>query len=123
MEAKYKVDEQRIYVTGLSMGGFGTWSLAIREPHRLAAIAPICGGGNPIAAKYIRSVDTPAWAFHGAKDTVVPLSKSEEMIDVLKQFEIEARLTVYPDAGHDSWTKAYNDDQLYEWLLAHKREG
>lgn len=123
MEANYKVDKRRIYVTGLSMGGYGTWALAFRESQRLAAIAPICGGGNMIAARYTKSITTPTWAFHGAKDTVVPLSKSQEMIDVLKQNKIEAKLTVYEDAGHDSWTQAYNNEELYEWLLAHQREG
>lgn len=123
IETQYKVDNQRIYVTGLSMGGFGTWSLAFRESERFAAIAPICGGGNVIAARYTKAITTPTWAFHGAKDTVVPLSKSQEMIDVLKQNKIEAKLTIYSDAGHDSWTESYNNEELYKWLLEHKRGG
>ncbi len=122
IEANYKVDKQRIYVTGLSMGGFGTWALASRESKRLAAIAPICGGGNAIAARYTKSITTPTWAFHGGKDRVVPLSESKEMIDVLKQNNIEARLTVYEDAGHDSWTETYDNPELYQWLLEHKLE-
>lgn len=122
MEANYKVDPQRIYVTGLSMGGFGTWSLAFRDSQRLAAIAPICGGGNTIAARYTKLITTPTWAFHGAKDRVVPLSRSEELIDILKKNNVDAKLTVYQDAAHDSWTETYNNDELYEWLLQHKRE-
>ncbi len=123
IEANYKVDKQRIYVTGLSMGGYGTWSLAFRDSERLAAIAPICGGGNALAARYTKSITTPAWAFHGAKDLVVPVSASEEMINVLKRSNIEAKLTVYPEAGHDSWTESYNNEELYKWLLEHKRDG
>ena len=81
--ANYNVDEERIYVTGLSMGGFGTWDLAIAFPDRFAAIAPICGGGAAYNACAIK--DVPVWNFHGAKDTVVPIERSQEMVDALER--------------------------------------
>jgi predicted peptidase len=116
----HKVDEDRIYVTGLSMGGFGTWRLAAFTPHRIAAIAPICGGGEPYWAR--RFSHLPTWAFHGAKDKGVPLERSQKMIDALKEKGGDPKLTVYPDAAHDSWTETYNNPEFYEWLLAQKRK-
>ena len=116
---KYKVDEDRIYVTGLSMGGFGTWSLAAYAPHRLAAIAPICGGGETYWTE--RFSHLPVWVFHGAQDKGVPLQRSEEMVESLKKNGGNVKLTVYPDAGHDSWTETYDNPGLYEWLLEQKR--
>jgi predicted peptidase len=117
--AKYKVDEDRIYVTGLSMGGFGTWSLASHAPDRFAAIAPVCGGGEPYWTK--RFVHLPVWVFHGAKDFLIPLRRSEEMAEALKKRGGNVKLTVYPDAGHDAWTETYDNPELYEWLLQQKR--
>ena len=116
---KYKVDPDRVYVTGLSMGGFGTWCLAAYAPHRFAAIAPICGGGETFWTKQF--VHLPVWAFHGAKDPGVPVERSQAMVDALKKNGGDARLTVYPDAGHDAWTATYDNPQFYEWLLAQKR--
>ncbi len=116
----HNVDEDRIYVTGLSMGGFGTWQLAAYTPDRFAAIAPICGGGEKYWAR--RFADLPTWAFHGVQDKGVPLIRSQEMIDAMKQQGGEPKLTVYPDAGHDSWTETYNNPEFYEWLLAQKRK-
>jgi predicted peptidase len=116
---KCKVDKDRIYVTGLSMGGFGTWSLAAYQPNRFAAIVPICGGGEPFLTMLLTHV--PAWVFHGAKDPVVPLARSEKMVEAMKKFGGNVKFTIYPEAGHDSWTEAYNDPQLYEWLLQQKR--
>lgn len=119
--AKYDVDTERIYLTGLSMGGYGTWTLAAAYPDRFAAIAPICGGGKRIMA--LRLKDIPVWAFHGAKDRVVPLKESEEMVNAIKTRGGDARLTVYPDAGHDSWTVTYNNKELYDWFLKHRKAG
>ncbi len=119
LESQYKIDPDRIYVTGLSMGGFGTWALADRIPNRLAAIAPICGGGNTVTARSFAKL--PTWVFHGAKDTVVPLSLSQDMVDAMKKHGGEPKLTIYPEAGHDSWTETYNNPEFYEWLLAQKR--
>jgi predicted peptidase len=118
----HKIDEDRIYVTGLSMGGFGTWELAARAPKRFAAIAPICGGGEAIGLRVRRFAHLPVWAFHGAKDTAVPLERSQQMIDVLKKEGGEPKLTIYPDVAHDSWTETYNNPELYEWLLAQRRK-
>ena len=116
----HKVDEDRIYVTGLSMGGFGTWRLAAYTPHRFAAIAPICGGGEKYWTR--RFPHLPVWVFHGAKDTGVPLERSQSMVDALKKAGGEPKLTVYPDAGHDSWTETYDNPDFYEWLMEQKRK-
>jgi predicted peptidase len=116
---QYAVDEERVYLTGVSMGGAGTWRLAIAHPERFAAIAPICGWGDPSMARRLSSI--PTWVFHGAKDDQVPLRASEEMVEALKQAGNEPRFTIYPDAGHDSWTPAYNNPDLFAWFLSHKR--
>ncbi|HEX41478.1 MAG TPA: phospholipase [Phycisphaerales bacterium] len=118
--AEYAVDAVRIYVTGLSMGGYGTWALAGAYPDTFAAAAPICGGGQPFTAGKLKTV--PVWAFHGAKDSVVPLSQSENMVEALNRAGGSAKLTVYPDANHDSWTATYDNPQLYEWLLQHTKK-
>ncbi len=117
LEEKYNVDKNRIYVTGLSMGGYGTWSLAMEYPYRFAAIAPICGAGNERIA--CRLKDTPVWAFHGAKDNVVPISGDQKLIDELKKCGGDIKFTIYPNANHDSWTETYNNPKLYDWLLSH----
>jgi predicted peptidase len=117
--AKYKVDQDRICVTGLSMGGFGTWALAAYSPNRFAAIVPICGGGEPFWAK--RLAHLPVWVFHGAKDPGVPLRRSQEMVDALKKAGGNVKFTVYPEAGHDAWTATYDNPKVYEWLLQQKR--
>lgn len=119
IEEKYKVDKERIYVTGLSMGGFGTWSLAAFSPDRFAALVPVCGGGDPNTVRRISHV--AVWVFHGAKDPAVPLERSEKMVEALKKAGGNVKFTVYPEAGHDSWTEAYNDPELYKWLLQQKR--
>ena len=116
--ANYAVDRDRIYVTGLSMGGFGTWDFATRYPNRVAAVAPICGGGAAWLACAMKEV--PTWVFHGAKDQVVPLARSQEMVDALKACGANPKFTVYPEANHDSWTETYNNPALYEWLLSHR---
>lgn len=123
VEATLKVDVDRVYVTGLSMGGFGTWDLARWMPSRFAAIAPICGGGDAGTLWIFPGMQKlPVWAFHGDKDKIVPLKRSQEMIDALRVLgNNEAKLTVYPGVGHNSWSKAYGDPALYAWLLSHKR--
>src|SRR6266542_98610 len=127
--AKLKVDTNRIYLTGLSMGGYGSWSLGIKYPERFAAIAPICGGGETIDVLLTSRQKSAAlkslgvWAFHGAKDPVVKLEESERMIAALKKAGVkEAELTVYPEAQHDSWTETYSNEKLYEWFLRHQRK-
>lgn len=121
VEAKYTVDKDRIYVTGLSMGGFATWALAGDQPERFAAIAPVCGGGEPAMAWRFRRL--PAWVFHGAKDETVPLERSQQMVDALKKFGGDPKFTVYPEAEHDSWTETYNNPELYDWFLTNVRKG
>jgi predicted peptidase len=117
--AEHRVDKDRVYLTGLSMGGFGTWHTAAAHPDRFAAIVPICGGGNPADAAKLKAV--AVWAFHGAKDEAVPLRASEQMVDALKAAGADVKFTVYPNTGHDAWTPAYDDPELYTWLLAQKR--
>jgi predicted peptidase len=125
--ADYKVDTNRVYLTGLSMGGYGTWSLGLACPERFAALVPICGGGDAITAmlpdtRRTQALKTlPIWAFHGAKDPVVPLAESERMVNAVKAIGGNVKLTVYPEAQHDSWTETYNNPQLYDWLLGHAR--
>ena len=114
---KYAVDENRVYLTGLSMGGFGAWQLAIHHPDRFATIVPICGGGDP--SKVCALKDVPVWVFHGAQDPTVPLQRSEEMVEALKACGGDVRFTVYPDLEHDSWTRTYDNPALYEWFLQH----
>lgn len=124
-----KVDASRVYLTGLSMGGYGTWKLALAHPEKFAAIVPICGGGERIDVllagreKAAELRDLGVWAFHGAKDPVVPLEESERMVDAFKKMGVkEVKLTVYPEADHNSWTVTYNNPELYDWLLQHRRE-
>ena len=118
--ARYKVDKKRIYLTGLSMGGYGTWSLASAYPERFAAIAPICGSGSRIMS--LRLKDIPIWVFHGGKDPVVPLEESEEMVNAIRKLGGDVKFTIYPDAGHDSWTESYNNQELYDWFLEHRKQ-
>jgi pimeloyl-ACP methyl ester carboxylesterase len=115
----YRVDETRIYLTGLSMGGFGTWALAIKHPEEFAAIMPICGGGDTAQAWRLRYV--PVWCFHGALDNVVPIASDERMVNATKAYNTSVKFTVYPDANHNSWERTYNNDSVYQWLLAQKK--
>ncbi len=115
IQTEYRVDTNRIYVTGLSMGGNGTWSIAIAQPNRFAAIAPVCGWSVPFLACTIKHL--PIWVFHGAKDKVVPIVFSEMMVERLKTCSSDVKFTVYPDATHDAWTETYNNEELYKWLL------
>lgn len=119
------IDTDRVYLTGISMGGYGAWHLAVEYPDRFAAIAPICGGGPwmynvPGRLHEIRHM--PIWVFHGAKDQVVSPKESEWMVELLKQCGANVRFTLYPEADHDSWTATYNNPELYEWFLQHRRE-
>jgi predicted peptidase len=116
----YKVDAARLYLTGLSMGGHGSWILAARHPEMWAAVAPICGWGNPADAPKLK--DLPLWNFHGDKDTAVPFKKSEEMIEALKAAGGSPKFTAYPGVGHNSWDKAYREEKLWEWFLQHAKK-
>jgi predicted peptidase len=115
----YAVDPDRVYLTGLSMGGFGTWAWAINHPDRFAAIAPVCGIGEPLSVSVLKEM--PVWAFHGKKDPVVPLARQQETINALQAAGGKPRFTIYPDAGHDSWTETYDNPELYKWFLEHRK--
>lgn len=117
--ADYRIDPSRIYATGLSMGGFGTWSLAIRYPERFAAIAPICGGLWNQRVDRIRRL--PVWTFHGEEDKTVPIEFTEEIVAGLEVLGADVRFTRYPGVEHDSWTRTYANPDLYDWLLSHRR--
>jgi predicted peptidase len=118
-QERFRVDLERVCVTGVSMGGYGTWQMAIEAPERFAAIAPICGGGVPRLAHRLREL--PIWAFHGEEDDIVPLSETLAMISAVRTAGGEPRLTTYPGVQHDSWTPAYATPELYTWLLAQRR--
>ena len=115
---EYSADPQRTYLTGLSMGGFGTWALANKYPKRWAAIAPICGGGDVAWAETIK--DIPCWCFHGDKDPAVPVQFSRSMIEALKKAGGHPKYTEYAGVAHESWEPAYATDELYTWFLQHK---
>jgi len=120
LQVKYRIDKSRIYLSGLSMGGFGTWAWACKYPEQFAAIAPVCGGGDIQFAGKIKNL--PIWAFHGEADPVVPVKRTIEMVEAVNASGGTARITIYPGVGHDSWIQAYNEDELYIWLLGNRRE-
>ena len=113
-----RVDPDRVYLTGLSMGGYGTWETAAKYPELFVAIAPICGRGDPSTAWKLRH--TPTWIFHGAKDPIVPIKHSDDMNRALKRYG-NVRYTIYPNAEHDSWTETYSNEELYRWFLSQVR--
>ena len=116
---KYRVDPDRIYLTGLSMGSYGVWHLAMEYPHRFAAMAPISGGASPSGMCALRHL--PIWVFHGAKDEIVKPERSAELVERLERCKGNVKFTVYEDAGHDAWTRTYENPELYEWFLQHRR--
>jgi predicted peptidase len=113
------IQPERLYLTGCSMGGFGAWRLAASAPERFAALAPMCGGGDPAWASRLRAL--PTWAFHGAQDRIVPIDESRRMVEALTRVGAPIRFTVYEDLAHDCWTRAYDDPELYSWMLGQKR--
>jgi predicted peptidase len=115
----YNVDKRRIYLTGLSMGGFGTFHLAGLYPKYFAAIAPICGGGHSSFAENLK--DVPTWAFHGDKDDIVPIQSSQRMVKAIIKAGGTAKLTTYKNVKHNAWDKAYQTKELYKWLFAQHR--
>ncbi|MEI6240348.1 MAG: PHB depolymerase family esterase [Planctomycetia bacterium] len=110
------VDPARVYLTGLSMGGYGTWDLAARQPERFAAILPICGGGDEATAP--RLARLPIWCFHGDADTAVPVARSRGMIEAVRAAGGSPKYSELPGVGHDSWTPAYRDPAVLDWLFA-----
>jgi putative CocE/NonD family hydrolase len=121
VSANYAVDAGRIYLTGISRGGGGTWSLAIQYPHRFAALAPIASYGDPSQVCALR--DVPVWAFHNTGDPVVAVQGVEPMVTMLRSCGGDVQFTVYPSAEHDSWTQAYANPDVYQWFLSHSRGG
>ncbi len=118
--AKYNVDRSRVYLTGMSMGGYGAWDLAIQYPRYFAAIAPVCGGGNTLRIGQLK--DVPTWVFHGKKDQSVPEQESARMVAALKAAGGDVTYTMLADGGHaDAWIHAYGDAGLFEWFLQHRK--
>ena len=114
--SKQPVDRDRIYITGLSMGGFGTWDAIESQPKTFAAAIPICGAGDPRTVDRFKNL--PIRIFHGDDDKVVPLTGSQRMFDALKEAGSEAKLTIYPGVGHNSWTQTYADEEVIRWLFS-----
>ncbi|WP_158606823.1 dienelactone hydrolase family protein [Paenibacillus ginsengarvi] len=120
LTANYRVDSNRIYLIGYSMGAYGIWDLAIHYPDMFAAIVPISSGGQ--VSKAARLKTTPVWAFHGALDNIVPIEQMTGMIHAVEQYQSNIKLTMYPELGHDILECTLNKQELYEWLLEHKKE-
>jgi predicted peptidase len=117
IEEQFPIDRDRIYITGISMGGFATWEALIRYPQKFAAAIPVCGGGDVNYADRIK--DTPIWAFHGASDSMVPVQCSRSMIEMIEKAGGHPRYTEYPGVGHNSWDRAYAEPELLSWLFTH----
>jgi predicted peptidase len=116
-----RVDPTRVHLTGLSMGGFGTWACLAKAPELYASGVPICGGGEPATAGVLK--DIPIWAFHGEKDEAVPVAKTREMESaILKAGGKQFRATYYPDEAHQSWTPAYANPALLAWMMLQQRK-
>lgn len=115
-----QVDPRRIHLTGISMGGFGTWACIAKEPDLYASAVPICGGGDPNKAPLLKNI--PIWAFHGEKDDAVPIAKTKEMEEaILKSGGNKIRSTYFPDEGHESWNPAYANPALFAWMMLQSR--
>ena len=121
IKKNYRVDASRVYLTGLSMGGFGTFSLAMKYPQEFAAIAPVCCGGDTTNAWKLRNI--AIWCFHGADDDVVPPSASINMVNAARKYNPNIKLTLYENTNHNSWDTTYNNPAFYDWLLAQKKAG
>lgn len=119
LQKEFSIDSDRLYISGISMGGYGTWDAITRWPEKFAAAVPICGGGDKAAAA--RAVSVPLWAFHGDADKAVNVVRSREMIAALKQAGGKPLYSEYPGVSHDSWTAAYQEPELLPWLFAQKR--
>jgi predicted peptidase len=115
----YRVEEKQVYLTGMSMGGQGTWFWTTSHPERFVAIVPVCGRSYPEKAGLIKTL--PIWVFHGALDPIVPLEESTRMVEALRAAGSDGYFTVYPDIEHDSWSATYANPELYAWLLSQHR--
>jgi len=117
--ALYRVDKRRVHATGNSMGAFGAILVVAREPERFASLVPVCGGVDYLDSLRLR--DVPIWAFHGEKDSIIPVEESRRLVELVNQIGGKARLTIYRDAGHNCWDRAYDDPALWDWMLAQTR--
>lgn len=113
------IDKKRVYLTGLSMGGYGTWSAIAREPDLFAAAIPVCGGGNPASARELRKL--PIWAFHGEDDDIVPADQSRRMVEALEKARANIKYTELPGVKHNAWDFVYPKAEVHEWLFAQTR--
>lgn len=120
LQKEFSIDSSRLYVTGLSMGGFGTWDIIQRQPEMFAAAAPICGGGDVGGAKTIAKL--PIWVFHGDQDEAVKTQRSRDMVAALKAAGGEPKYTEYEKTGHNSWGPTYSDPKFYAWLFAQQKK-
>lgn len=116
-----QVDKKRIYLTGLSRGGGAAWEMAVQYPEKFAALAVVCGM-TPLPYAAWLDENMPIWVFHGEDDKSIPISESETMVAKLKSMGYNVRFTRYAGVGHDSWVKAYNTEELYEWFIQQKRK-
>ncbi len=115
-----RIDKKRIYLTGLSRGGGAAWEMAVQYPDKFAALAVVCGMTPlPYAAWIDKAM--PIWVFHGEEDESIPISESETMVDRLKGMGYDVKFTRYPGVGHNSWVKAYNTQDLYDWFMEQER--
>ena len=119
LSKEFAIDPDRIYLTGQSLGGIGTWDVISKRPDRFAAAVPLCGVGDPSLASRLRNM--PIWAFHGAKDDTVPVAGSRDMVAALRKSGSAVKYTEYPDVEHDVWLRAYVEPELADWLFAQKR--
>lgn len=119
LHKELRIDMHRIYVVAQSLGGFGAWDLIARYPQLFAAAVPLCGGGD--TKRVLSARDVAVWAFHGAKDATVPVSRSREMVAALRSVNSSVRYTEYPDLGHAVWTGAFAERDLPGWLFAQRR--
>lgn len=118
LQREFNLDADRFYLTGISMGGYGTWDAICRFPNLFAAAAPVCGGGDETLAERIK--DLPIWCFHGDQDGAVPVGRSRRMIEAIRKAGGSPRYTEYPGVGHNAWDPAYDDPALYDWLFAQR---
>ncbi len=119
---KYPVDSSRLYITGISLGGFGTWQAITESPDTFAAAIPICGGAVDSIAPLLANSKIPVWNFHGAKDSTVAPGLSRQIVKALQEAKADIKYTEYPDAPHNSWSRAYAEKDLLPWLFRHRKK-
>jgi len=119
VEKRYRVDRNREYLTGISMGGYGTWALGEMFPNRFAALAPICGNGDVSKVAVLKSV--PIWTTHGDHDPAVPVQGTRDLVAALRAAGSTVRYDEIPGGQHDVWSAVYANDEFWTWLLAQKK--